>query len=212
MSGSQPGPADLTSRLPLRPVPLVPEIVLHGAGPASRLAEFSADGQPPYWAFPWPGGQLLARYLLDNPELVRGRRVADIGSGSGLVAIAAMKAGATAALAIDVDPNAALIAPANAIVNGVRLDVQIGDALAVDPLAGIDMVLVGDLFYEPRLAARAIAWLDRCAISGQGILVGDIGRPALPTHRLLKLTSMEVSDFGGGPACQGSVCRWMAPG
>ena len=164
----------------LTPVPLVPEISLYMADDATELwqhteADFDAVGlPPPFWAFPWAGGQALARYLLDRPGGLRGARVLDFASGSGLVAIAAALAGAGVATANDIDVFALEAAGLNAEVNKVAVDVCRTDLLARDD--GWDVVLAADIFYERDTAAAVTAWLQRLAERGADVLVGDPGR------------------------------------
>lgn len=177
--------------------PLVPEIKLHLATevlPLWRLTEEELELQgvpPPYWAFAWAGGQALARYLIDTPELVRGRAVLDFGAGSGLVAIAAMRAGATTALAADIDAFATAATELNAGANGVAAqtttDDLIGGAIAWDVL------LVGDMCYERPLAERLIAWLKRAVAEGKTVLIGDPGRSYFPKEGLEKLVGYGVA-------------------
>ncbi|WP_245479594.1 class I SAM-dependent methyltransferase, partial [Hansschlegelia zhihuaiae] len=173
----------------VRPVPLAPEISLQVADEAVPLwsrteEELERAGlPPPFWAFAWAGGQALARHLLDDPETVRARRVLDVGSGSGLVAIAAMKAGAASVLAVDVDPFAVAAIGVNAAANGVAVSV-LGDDLIGGPRLPVDLVTVGDLFYERDVAARLLAWLDFYLADGVPVLVGDPGRTYLPKDRL----------------------------
>lgn len=156
---------------------LVPEIRLHLARDARGIFE-TADalmdgrlGCRPYWAFAWPGGQGLARYLIDNPALVAGKRVLDLGAGSALGSIAALFAGATSALAADIDPLAATAARLNAVANGVDLAVTTDDLLADPP--DTDVVLIGDLVYEPDLVMRVGAFIDDAVRRGIPIYYGD---------------------------------------
>ncbi|ESR22569.1 class I SAM-dependent methyltransferase [Lutibaculum baratangense] len=179
------------------PVPHCPEIRLHVADEALPLWEKTEEelGEaglpPPFWAFAWAGGQALARYILDNPETVSGRRVLDLGAGSGLVAIAAMKAGAASALAADTDPWAEAAVALNASLNGVAVTSSTQDMLD-GGTEGFDLVAVGDLFYERPLAARVLAFLDRAMEAGAGVLVGDPDRTYLPRERLRHLALYEV--------------------
>jgi predicted nicotinamide N-methyase len=175
---------------------IVPEISLRTGGlsmelwEAAALADSRPPVPPPYWAWAWAGGQALARHLLDNPDLVRGRRVADIGCGGGIVAIAAAMAGATSVAAIDVEVFAVEACRLNAAANGVGLDV-----LEVDPIGtdqGWDVVLVGDLWYEPELAARMAPWLRGLVARGAVVLTGDPGRAHLPVVGLAELARYEV--------------------
>ena len=178
----------------LKPVPHVPEIVLHVADESVPLwqkteDELGAAGlPPPYWAFAWAGGQALARYVLDHPDLVRGARVLDLAAGSGLVAIAAAKAGATPVIAADIDRFAESAIALNAQANGVSIEILLHDLL--DSPAPIDrrydVILAGDVFYERTTAERALGFLDRHAALGTRVLVGDPGRAYLPRQRLVK--------------------------
>lgn len=151
---------------------------------------------PPYWAFAWPGGQALARYLLDDPELVRGRRVLDVGSGSGLVAIAAARAGAASVVATDVDALAVAAVSLNAEANDVSVVSLLADGLRGEG-SGVDLVLAGDLFYERPMAERVLAFLEAAHASGAGVLVGDPGREYLPQTRFEPLASYEVAVPAG---------------
>ena len=176
--------------------PHVPEVRLHLAEDAVTLWEkvetlLQVTGlPPPFWAFAWAGGQALARYVLDHPELVRGRRVLDVASGSGIVGIAAMKAGAMAVTCADVDAFAALAATLNATVNDVHVTTSEVDPLLADTEA--DVVLVGDLFYDRPIADRLLAWLKAQSARGCTVLVGDPGRRFLPVHALEKVAEYDV--------------------
>ena len=192
--------AFIRTRLQLLPVPSVPEITIHTAHAGSglgRLLEQSAEPDPPapYWAYPWAGGVALARHVLDHPELVHGRRVLDLGSGSGLVAIAAARAGAASVSAAEIDPNGRVALALNAEANGVTLSVLEDDIVAGAPRA-VDVVLAGDVFYDPSVAGPMLAFLDRCQAAGQYVLVGDPYRSALPLQRLRRLIDYQVSDVG----------------
>lgn len=174
----------------------VPELRLHLADDAVSLWELTEEqlGElglpPPFWAFAWAGGQALARYVLDNPELVAGKRVLDVASGSGLVAIAAMKAGAAAALAADIDAFAGHAAGLNAELNGVRVETSDADPLGQPTSA--DVVLVGDLFYDRDLAPRVLAWLIELHAQGKPILIGDPGRTYLPRDKLVEIAAYNI--------------------
>ena len=177
--------------------PLVPEIELHLATevlPLWRLTEEELAQQgvpPPYWAFAWAGGQALARYLLDNPDLVRGAAVLDFGAGSGLVAIAAVLCGASA-LAADIDIFATAATALNAAANGCEgLETTNDDLIGGD--IGWDVILVGDMCYERPLAERLIAWLQRAAAAGKTVLLGDPGRSYFPKSGLEKLIGYGVA-------------------
>jgi len=175
---------------------LVPEIRLHLADdalPLWRMTEEELDRSglpPPYWAFAWAGGQALARHILDHRALVAGRRVLDLGAGGGLVAIAAALAGAAAVRANEVDDFALAAIGLNAALNGVAIDIVPGDLLGGE--GGAEIVLVGDLFYERPLAERALDFLDRAALAGAEVLVGDPGRSYMPRHRLARLADYAV--------------------
>ncbi|MGO4116550.1 class I SAM-dependent methyltransferase [Rhizobium ruizarguesonis] len=198
---SQPDPAAfIQANLPISPVPSIPEIRLHTAGPASGLWRLAGRGEadpPPYWAYPWAGGAVLARHLLDRPEMVSGRRVLDLGAGSGLVAIAAAKAGAATVTAIDIDANAIAAIGLNAAINGVNIVARAADIIEDQPPA-TDLLVVGDLFYDPSLALRVMAFLRRCQVSGIEVLIGDPERAYLPQDKLRRIATHAVADFGGG--------------
>jgi len=185
--------------------PLVPEIRLHLATEITPIWQASEDAlaranvPPPFWAFPWAGGQALARYVLDNPAVVAGLRVLDFGSGSGLVAIAASRVGAADIVAAEIDDVAAAAIALNAALNGVALAVETADLIGT--AAGTwDVVLVGDMCYEQPLAARLTSWLRVLAGAGVTILLGDPGRSYVPTSGLVALarytvaTSLELED------------------
>lgn len=171
------------------PPPLVPEIFLHLAHESLPIWQKTEEelGQlglpPPFWAFAWAGGQALARHVLDVPGIVKSKRIIDLASGSGLVAIAAMKAGASSAIAADIDSFAVAAIGLNAQLNGVLVAVSGYDLLAAPP-PDADCILVGDLFYEKSLAGRAISWLETARDNGSLVLIGDPGRSYLPRERL----------------------------
>jgi predicted nicotinamide N-methyase len=172
-----------STRIRLRPVPFVPEIRLHLADDLTGLWA-RTGGEPPYWAVAWPGGQALARHVLDGPELVAGRRVLDLAAGSGLVGIAAALAGAAVVTATDLDPRAAGAIDRNARTNGVRVHARCRDLAdeVADEVA--DVVLAGDVFYDRELAARVLPVLERARDRGAAVLVGDPHRRTayLPRH------------------------------
>lgn len=180
----------------LLPVPHAPEIRLHLADEATELWQKTEDEleaiglPPPFWAFAWAGGQALARYLLDSPEAVRGRSVLDFASGSGLVAIAAALAGASAVEASDIDGFAASAIGLNAGLNGVAVTVRTGDLVGLDE--GWDVVLAGDISYERDMAARATTWLRGLARRGALVLVGDPGRSYLARDLLEPIATYSV--------------------
>lgn len=178
------------------PAPFVPEVQLHLGGLAMPLweAAFLADDRlpvpPPYWAWPWAGGQALARYVLDTPDVVRGRTVVDVGAGGGIVAIAAALAGASRVTAIDIEPYAIEACRLNAAANGVELDVTEADPVGTDD--GWDVVLAGDVWYEAELAAHFEPWLRSLAERGAVVLTGDLGRAYLPAAGLTELARYTV--------------------
>lgn len=184
-------------------VPLVPEIRLHQASEPMSVWQQTeqATGRtgldPPFWAFAWAGGQALARYLLDHPEAVTGRHTIDVASGSGLVAIAAVLAGAAAVTAYDIDPLAAAAIAVNADANGVAVPVVLADVRLHDdlPSPGTDLVLVADAFYEQELAAEVLRLAERSRDHGAAVLIGDFGRAYLPRARLVPLASYDVPDL-----------------
>ena len=187
--------AEIARRLRFAPVPGLHGISLYQAHPGSRLSRLAErSGAAPYWAFAWAGGLVLARYLADRPGLVRGHHVADLGTGSGLVAIAAAHAGAASVTAVDLDPMAVDAARLNAAGNGVAITVRARDALAGPPPEA-DTILAGDLFYDAALAVRSLAFLEACATAGRTVLVGDPGRRDLPRDRLQVAFEAEVPDF-----------------
>ena len=177
--------------------PLVPEVKLHLAHEAVPLWQKTEEelGEmglaPPFWAFAWAGGQALARHVLDNPALVRGQRVIDLASGSGLVGIAAMQAGAAGVLAADIDGFSLEAIRLNGDLNGVGLDVT-GEDLLKAPAPECGIILVGDLFYEKDLAARLVGWLAEAESRGIVALIGDPGRSYLPREKLTKLGEYKV--------------------
>jgi predicted nicotinamide N-methyase len=185
--------AFIEANLPLLPVPGIAEVRLHQAAPDSGLHRLSDDLAAPYWAYRWAGGLALARHVLDRPELVRGRRVLDLGSGSGLVAIAAALVGARHVIAAEVDAHAATAIALNAAANGVVLDIRRGDLTGGAP-PPVDFVLAGDLFYAPGLAASVTAFLERC--TGIDILIGDPWRASLPLDRLVEVARYQVRETG----------------
>lgn len=197
--------AFIEASLPLTQAPDLPGIELHLAGPRSglsRLQRLNPDFMVPYWAHLWGGGRALVRFLGERPELVAGRRVLDLGCGSGVVAIAAARAGAAQVLAIDIDPYAVVATGLNASRNGVAVTSLLGDATRAS-LPEVEIILVGDVFYDFGLAQRMTAYLDGCLAAGQTVVVGDPWREFLPGKRLDLLAEYDVPDFGGrlpGPA------------
>lgn len=192
----------IREHLPLAPVPTLATICLHQATPGSglrRLLDAHDSAEPPYWAYPWAGGLALARHLLDHPELVRGRQVLDFGAGSGLVGIAAAKAGAARVSSAEIDASGRVALGLNAAANGVTLAIVDTD-LTTAPAPAVDLVVAGDVFYEAGLAARALRFFDRCLGAGADVLIGDVGRAHLPHARLRRLADYPVPEFGSGKA------------
>ncbi|MFL5258837.1 MAG: class I SAM-dependent methyltransferase [Hyphomicrobiales bacterium] len=177
--------------------PLVPEINLHLASETVPLwhkteEELGEIGlAPPFWAFAWAGGQALARYVLDHPNIVSGLDVLDLASGSGLVAIAAARSGALRVLAADIDAFAREAIALNAALNGVAVEIWADDLLRAPPPA-CGAILVGDFFYEKTLASRTFDWLDTAASRGSAVLIGDPGRSYLPKDRLVRIAEYWV--------------------
>ena len=178
-------------------VPHAPEISLYLADEATELWQKTEDelGEiglpPPFWAFAWAGGQALARYILDHPEIVAGKRVLDFASGSGLVGIAAVKAGASHVDACDIDAFSAAAMALNVAENHVSLNVLCEDLVGQD--RGWDVVLAGDVSYERDMAARVTNWLEQMAGRGATVLLGDPGRSYLAKDRLEALATYSVS-------------------
>ena len=188
--------AFIRSETRLLPVPHAPEIRLHVAEEATELWQKTEEelGEmglpPPFWAFAWAGGQALARYILDHPDFVRGRKVLDVASGSGLVAIAAAKAGAATVEAADIDAFAAEAIAINAEANGVRVTPRLADLVGTDE--GWDVVLTGDIFYERDIAERIWPWLASLEQRGAGVLIGDPGRSYLPKDKVEQVAQYRV--------------------
>lgn len=211
----RPDPAAfIKANLRLAPVPALPEIRLYTAHPGSGLRRLvdphqgadadddavepdddAPEPQPPYWAYAWAGGAVLARYLLSHPQSVAGHRVLDLGAGSGLVGIAAAKAGASAVMAAEIDRNGVAAIGLNAAANGVEITILDQD-ITTGPPPAVDVVLAGDVFYDREVALRVILFLDRCLAAGIEVLVGDPRRADLPLSRLRLLAEYQVPDFG----------------
>lgn len=178
------------------PVPYVPEVVIFQAAADAGLwdrtgGEYHSDRPPPFWAFAWAGGQAVARYLLDHPEVVAGRRVLDVGSGSGLAAIAAARAGAAHVRAVEIDPDAVAAITGNAHANGVAVDAELVDVLDGDG-GDADVVLAGDIFYTEAMGRRAMRFARRAQRRGALVLVGDPSRGYLPADRFHQLACYEI--------------------
>jgi len=188
----------------LAPVPLTPEIVVHQATELTPLwrataADLAGSDDSPFWAFPWAGGQALARYLLDHPGAARGLSVLDVGTGSGLAAIAAALAGAARVTAFDLDPYCEAAVLLNAAENGVAIEFRTGSPF-VAPFSGADLVLAGDVFYERKLAADFLAFAGEAVSQGARVLAGDPGRLYSPREGFAEVavydvpTSLEIED------------------
>jgi predicted nicotinamide N-methyase len=199
--------------------PLVPEIELYLATEITPIWQATEETlarsalPPPFWAFAWAGGQALARFLLDHPERVAGRSVLDFGAGSGLVAIAAAKAGAASVLACEIDHFAAAAIAANTALNNVAIAVTTSDVLdMVDPRC--EVVTAGDICYERPMADRVMGWLRGLAARGTLVLLGDPGRAYLPSEGIVELahyvvpTSRELEDR----ECRDTVIWEVLPG
>ena len=182
----------------LQAPPHAPELRLHLADeitPIWRMTEEALEEMglpPPFWAFAWAGGQALARYLLDHPRTVAGKRVVDFAAGSGIVAIAAMKAGAAHALAADIDGFCEPAIALNALANGVAAAFTDADLLEAPAPAWAQVILAGDICYEKPLAERVMAWLGAARAAGATVLIGDPGRSYFPRRGLTKLAQYEV--------------------
>ncbi|ESY66706.1 class I SAM-dependent methyltransferase [Mesorhizobium opportunistum] len=214
----------IKANMRLGPVPALPEIrfyTAHSGSGLRRLVDPENEGdtdddgpepQPPYWAYAWAGGAVLARYILDNPSTVTGRRVLDLGAGSGIVGIAAAKAGARAVIAAEIDRNGVAAIGLNAAANDVAIGV-VGDDVTKGAPPAVDMVLAGDVFYGQDVARRVVPFLDRCRAAGIEVLVGDPGRAYLPRSRLRLVAEYQVPDFGdakGAATKPSSVFRFEA--
>ena len=181
----------------LQPVPHAPEISLHLADevtPIWRLTEEELGElglPPPFWAFAWAGGQALARYLLDHQHEVAGKRVLDFAAGSGLVGIAAMKAGAASVLCADIDPFCAAAVAANAAANAVAIEFTADDLLDAPP-PDVNVICAGDVCYERPMTDRVLVWLARAKANGARVLIGDPGRTYFPREGLAFLAEYRV--------------------
>jgi len=198
MSGFDRRATDAIVRLtPISAPPACPEIELYLAADMTALwaameRQLGVAGiAPPLWSIAWAGGQAMARYLLDNPEHAAGRHVLDVGSGSGICAIAAAKAGAASVTANDIDPLACLAISENAALNRVKVEIDRTDRLGLD-IGQIDLVLAADVWYERQLAERITPWLRRLARTGATVLLGDKGRRHLPQRHLLPIADYLV--------------------
>ena len=197
----------------MRPA-LVPEVTLLVASDVVALWEAlevqagEAPSDPPFWAAAWPGGQALARYVLDVPALVAGRSVLDLGSGSGLVAVAAALAGARRVVASEIDPFGAAAVAVNAADNGVGPFEVVGDVLDAGP-PDVDVVLAGDVCYDRAMSERVLPYLDAARARGAVVLLGDPGRPYVPSERLTAVATFDVPDTEGPQVRRTTV--WQLP-
>jgi predicted nicotinamide N-methyase len=188
--------------------PLVPEIALHLADDIEALWRVvGEDGPPPYWAFGWLGGQALARYVLDHPEEVAGLRVLDLATGSGLVALAAVRAGAASVTAADIDPLSAAAVRLNAGLNDTTVEMVLADLLTADP-PDVDVVLAGDVCYDRDMTPRVLGWLSRF---GGRVLLGDPGRAYLPQTGFVEITSYDVPTTRALEGVETKRVRVLAP-
>lgn len=203
---------------PVRPE-LVPEVELLVAADVVALWEAMETEQgrtstePPFWAAAWPGGQALARYVLDHPALVAGRTVLDLGAGSGLVAVAAVRAGASSVLASDVDPFALTAVAVNAERNGTPGITPVGHVLGEGP-PDVAVILAGDVCYDREMTDRVLPFLEAARARGAEVLIGDPGRVYLPEDRLTALAVYDVPDTEPSPTLPAAVRRttvWRLP-
>jgi predicted nicotinamide N-methyase len=178
-----------------------------GLWEALEQQEMGPGSEPPFWAAAWPGGQALARYVLDNPDVVAGRTVLDLGAGSGLVAIAARLAGARTVIASDPDPYARAAVTVNARENGVAPVTVAGDLLDAEPASDLDVVLAGDVCYDRVMTERVLPFLGRAWLGGATVLLGDPGRPYLPREGLLPVAAYDVPDTEGSQVRRTTVWR-----
>jgi predicted nicotinamide N-methyase len=188
--------AFVRAHLRAEPVAFVPELSLYQAEEPIGLwqlteGEYHSDQPPPFWAFAWAGGQGLARYVVDHPEEVSGKAVLDLASGSGLVAIAAARAGAASVRAVEIEPMAAAAISLNSSLNGVRVDVTVADVLD-QRVTDATVVLAGDVFYSKAMAGRVLTYLRRAARNGVEVLVGDPGRAYFPGEYFSAVSTYEV--------------------
>lgn len=185
----------ITAHTVIASAPLVPEIRLHLATEITPIWQASeawlqrSGVEPPFWAFAWPGGQALARYLLDRPELIRGRTVLDFAAGGGIAAIAAALAGAASVEAAEIDPMAVASIGLNAQLNGVAVEPLGRDVVGETP--SWDLILCGDVCYEAPMTRHILPWLRRCAATTE-VWVADPGRAYLPTDGLEPIAAFDV--------------------
>jgi predicted nicotinamide N-methyase len=190
--------AFIRENLTLEPVPGLEDILVYRAHSASRLSRLALSGgndRPPYWAYLWSGGLALAHYIRQYPQNVQGKRILDIGSGSGLLGLVAAREGAETVLCADIDPHACAAIQLNAAANRVRVEVTSADLFQQD-LPQVDIVLMGDLFYSADIAEAALAFARKGVSAGMDVIVGDPGRENLPSSHLQQLASYAVSECG----------------
>jgi len=191
--------AFITQNTRLQSPPHAPELTLHLADEITPIWKLTEEDlakiglPPPFWAFAWAGGQAVARYVLDNPQIVAGKRVVDFASGSGMVAIAAKRAGAASVLAADIDAYCEAAVSLNAAANGVAVDFTGDDLLDAPAPDWAEVILAGDICYEKPLAERVIAWLTAAKAAGKTVLLGDPGRTYLPKTGLTLLAEYQVA-------------------
>jgi predicted nicotinamide N-methyase len=199
---------------------LVPEVTLRVADDVVALWEALEAGEvdpgsdPPFWAAAWPGGLALARYVLDHPEVVAGRTVLDLGAGSGLVAVAALLAGARAVVASEVDPYGRAAIAMNAGANDVGPVDVVGDLLDGEPDGDIDVVLAGDVCYDRAMTERVLPFLGKAWLGGAAVYLGDPGRPYVPKEGLVEAATFDVPETEPSPARPMKVRRttvWRLP-
>lgn len=202
----------------IRHAPFVPEVRLHLADDSLELWEVTqvaverGEVPPPFWAFVWAGGQAVARHLLDHPEVLAGRDVVDVATGSGLVAVAAACAGASRVRASDIDEFAVAATRLNARLNDVAVDAEMCDVRDVTVEAST-LVTVGDVFYDERIATAMLPALQRMAARGAEVLVGDPQRAYLPREFLVPLAEYDVeveTDIEDAPVKTTVVARLLA--
>lgn len=208
-------PADVRAMTRAQAPTLCPEVLLPSLPETQSFDDFrshnaeSLGAAVPYWAIAWPGGQALARYLLDNPDLVRGQSIIDLGCGSGLVAASAMRAGAARALALDADPHALSAVAETGRLNGVEISTLLDSFEAFEPEDGA-IVCAGDLWYEREIARRATQALRRVAAAGHQVFCGDPGRPGRPRIGLEELAAYSMTTSEAFERAATLCCRVFA--